>query len=450
MKLHKTRLRAGIAVLAGLVLAGLLLLVGLLLWRASQSAQAVREPALLTRTESYVVPHIDHSSDTALITRGAYLARAGDCIACHTASGGTPFAGGLRMHTPFGVIVSSNITPDKTYGIGAWSDAEFLRAVKHGVAPHGKWLYPAMPYNLYARVTDSDVLAIRAYLNTVPPVHAANASNQLTFPFNIRPLMLGWNLLFFNPAPFQPDPQHSVEWNRGAYLVDGLGHCSACHSGKNLLGGDTDYLQGYDLEGWHAPEITGNPYTGLGSWSTQDIVDYLQTGTNRYSGASGSMGEVVSDSTQYLDAADLKAIAVYLQSIPGSGKTAPAPIPAEDPELTLGHQIFLANCAACHQSDGTGVEHMIPAFAGNPGIRAEGANNVIRTILLGGRTAATQLNPTSAEMPAFDWKLSDAQVAAVSNVIRNSWGNAAQRVTAQQVATLRAELKAQPQISADR
>jgi mono/diheme cytochrome c family protein len=435
---HAKRVWIVVAVLVVLVI---LVLAGLVVWRASQRDSGVGDAALLQQIAQY--GHADGSAQADPIVRGAYLARAGDCIACHTAQGGKPFAGGLGLNTPFGVIVSSNITPDRQYGIGDWTDAQFLRAVKEGVAPHGKLLYPAMPYNLYARVTDRDLLDILAYLKTIPAVAETPPKNRLPFPFNIRQMMFGWNLLFFNPSPFKPDPARSVEWNRGAYLVDGLGHCSACHSGKNFLGGDINYLQGYDLEGWHAPEITGNRYLGLGNWSADDIVAYLHTGGNRFSVAAGSMGEAVTDSTQYMTVADLHAVATYLKSLPGSGRSAPAPLPASDQTMALGHALYQTNCAACHNANGAGVDAMVPSLANSPGVQAPGANNVIRTILVGGRGAPTASNPTSAQMPTFAWKLSDADIAAIATYVRNSWGNAAQAVDAKAVHALRVRLGAQ-------
>jgi mono/diheme cytochrome c family protein len=432
--------------IAVLVLLGLLVLVALVGWRSMQRHGDTGDSALLGKITQYGVSADAANADP--VQRGLYLARAGDCIACHTAKGGKPFAGGLELNTPFGVIVASNITPDKQYGIGNWTDEQFLRAVKEGVAPHGKLLYPAMPYNLYSRVTDKDLLDVLAYLKTVPAVNEPVEANRLPFPFNIRQMMFGWNLMFFNPTPFKPDPKQSVEWNRGAYLVDGLGHCTACHSGKNFLGGDTDYLQGYDLEGWHAPEITGNTYLGLGKWSVEDVMAYLHSGGNRFSVAAGSMGEAVTNSTQYMSDDDTKAIATYLKSLPGSGKTAPAAIDAQQSPMALGKDLYLSNCAACHKANGEGVDSMVPSLASNPGVQAPGANNVIRTILVGGRGAATVANPTSAEMPAFAWKLSDDEVAAVATYVRNDWGNAAAAVKADDVAKLRTDLKAGAQLQA--
>ncbi|MBB3211644.1 mono/diheme cytochrome c family protein [Herbaspirillum sp. Sphag1AN] len=433
--------RRWVKYVVALFVLALIVLLGLMQWRSAQRNSTVADTALLDQVTQYDLAH-GGSKDT--VQRGKYLAQAADCIACHSVQGGKDFAGGLRMATPFGVIVSSNITPDKEHGIGSWSEEEFIRAIKQGVAPHGKLLYPAMPYNLYAVISDQDIKDIFAYLKSIPPVPEAAPPTQLPFPFNIRQLMFGWNLLFFNPSPFKPDSAKSVQWNRGAYLVDGVGHCAACHSGKNLLGANNDYLLGNDLEGWHAPELSGNTYLGIGSWNVQETVNYLHNGGNRSSVAAGSMGEVVSNSTQYLNQDDLKAIAVYLKSLPGSGQTAPAPLAQTDQTMLLGHQLFQVNCAACHASNGQGVDAMVASLANSPGAQAPGANNLIRAILLGGRGAATQTNPTSAQMPAFAWKLSDVDAAAIATYVRNTWGNAASAVSDKDVASLRTKLGAAP------
>ena len=383
------------------------------------------------------------SADSDAIKRGLYLARAGDCIACHTAEGGKPFAGGLPLQTPFGKIVASNITPDRQTGIGTWTDAEFIRAVKEGRGKHGEFLYPAMPYTAYAKVSDQDLRDIKAYLDTVPAVNNKVDANQLPFPFNIRMLMFGWNLLFFHNAPFRNDDRQSVEWNRGAYLVEGLGHCASCHTAKNFLGGDEAALQGGSLQGWYAPEITGNPYTGLGNWSVQDIVEYLHTGGNSRSVASGPMAEAVTNSLQHLSPADLQAVAVYLKSFPGSDRTAPAALAASDSTMTLGHSLFMANCAACHRSSGQGVTGMVSSLAQSAGVQAPDPTNMLRTILIGSRGAVTQSNPTGAAMPNFSWKLTDGDIAAISTYVRNSWGNAAAPVSADDVKKARSSLGAQ-------
>ncbi|MCC8392890.1 cytochrome c [Paraburkholderia sp. MMS20-SJTR3] len=377
------------------------------------------------------------------VARGMYLARLGDCIACHTAEGGKPFAGGLPLQTPFGKLISSNITPDKETGIGEWTDEEFIRAVRQGRGRHGEFLYPAMPYTAYVRIKDQDIRDIKAYLDTVPAVHNPVVSNQLPFPFNIRWLIFGWNLLFFDNTPFRHDDTQSVEWNRGAYLVQGLGHCGACHTAKNFLGGDRAPLQGGLLQGWFAPEITSNTYTGLGNWTPEEIVQYLQTGGNARSVASGPMAEAVTNSLQYATTQDLHGMAVYLKSFPGSDNRPPAPLDASNPVMAAGHELFIANCIACHRSSGTGVSGMVSSLSSNSGIQAPVTTNLLRTILVGSRGAVTHSNPTGAAMPNFSWKLSDAEVAAVGTYVRNSMGNAAAAVSADDVKRARESLGAQ-------
>lgn len=378
------------------------------------------------------------ASSPELVARGAYLARAADCTACHTAPGGKPFAGGLQMQTPFGTIISTNITPDRETGIGGWTTEAFARALRKGIATDGYLLYPAMPYNAYTQVSDDDIGALKAYFDTVEPVRNVVEGNRLPFPFNIREMMLGWNLLFFRDARFAPEPQQSPEWNRGRYLVDGLGHCAACHTAKNILGGDKAYLQGGVLQGWYAPELSGNSYVGLGTWSRDDLVAYLKTGANTRAVAAGPMAEAVEHSTQYLSETDLAAIGTYLLSLPGSRRTPPAALPALEPAMLNGRDLYKLHCAACHRSSGEGVPTMLPALALSPTVQAPEATSLIRTVLEGGAGAATDTNPTGARMPDFGWKLSNEEIAHVLTYVRNTWGNAASRVTSEEVEKVRA------------
>ncbi|QKZ04231.1 c-type cytochrome [Pseudomonas eucalypticola] len=378
------------------------------------------------------------------VTRGRYVAIAGDCAACHTdPHGGKPFAGGYALQTPFGKLLASNITSDKATGIGSWTEAEFTRAVREGKGKHGENLYPAMPYNAYVKVNDQDMHDLWAYMQTVPAVDNKVVSNQLPFPFNIRLMMMGWNLLFFDKTPFVPVADASAQINRGAYLVQGLGHCAACHTAKNFLGGDKGgaFLQGGELEGWHAPEITGNRHVGIGVWTPAQVVQYLKTGSNDIAVASGPMAEAVTNSTQHMSDEDLLAIAAYLQSLPGSERSKPQPLAATEPVMQRGANVYSANCAACHNSDGKGINQLAAGLGNNPGIQAENAQSLMTTVLEGGRSAVTLDNPTSGAMPSFAWKLSDEQVAAALTYIRNSWGNAAPAVTAAQVADTRKDLK---------
>src|ERR1700678_4330110 len=260
------------------------------------------------------------------IERGQYLAIAGDCTSCHSVPGsGQPFAGGRSIETPFGIVVGANITPDSETGIGAWSDESFVRALREGKGHDGELLYPAMPYPYYTKLTESDALAIRAYLNTVKPVRNAVVSNKLPFPFDVREGMAAWNALYFKNGEFKPDATKSAEWNRGAYLVEGLGHCGACHTPKSALGGDdrARAFQGYALQGWFAPNITNDNERGLGRWSVADIVAYLKNGHNVTTSSTGIMAEEITLSSSHMTDADLTAIATFLKDQPGQTASPP-------------------------------------------------------------------------------------------------------------------------------
>lgn len=383
--------------------------------------------------------------DPAAVSRGAYVAVQGDCAACHTVPGGKAFAGGYGLQTPFGVINSTNITPDAKTGIGSWTERDFFRAVRHGKRKDGQLLYPAMPYNAYVKMNDNDLHDLWAYMRSLKPVEQAQAPNTLGFPYNIRLAMLGWNLLFFDNASYVAKPKEGEQWNRGRYLVDGAGHCAACHTPKNALGGDTSaYLQGAELLGGYAPEITGNAHLGLGNWTDGQVQQYLKVGSNHQAVAAGAMGEAVEHSTQYLKDADLAAIALYLKSLPGSEAVAPEALSTSDPAMVRGMKVYESNCMACHEQRGEGIDGMVTAFADNPGIRATSASNLVSTVLKGGRAVATEGNITGAGMPSFDWKLNDTDIAAVLSYVRNSWGNAAPAVTGEQVAKARTALGAKP------
>ncbi|MBK4992220.1 c-type cytochrome [Pseudomonas sp. S37] len=379
--------------------------------------------------------------DPAAVARGAYVSAQADCAACHTKPGGSAFAGGYGLQTPFGVIYSTNITPDPQTGIGRWTERDFFRAVRHGQRKDGQRLYPAMPYNAYVKISDADLHDLWAYMRTLQPVQQAPTPNTLGFPFNIRQTLLGWNLLFFDNTPFVSQPEQSAQWNRGRYLVDGAGHCAACHTPKNLLGGDTGrYLQGAELLGSYAPEITGDHYRGLGSWSAEQIAVYLKTGANHQAIASGPMGEAIEFSTQHLSNQDLTAIAEYLKSVDGSKTTPPPAIAASEPIMQRGAQVYELNCMACHNVNGEGLPGMVTGFADNPGIRTSTGENLIATVLGGGKAVITHHNLTGAGMPSFDWKLSDEDIAAVLTYVRNSWGNAASEIQTPDVTRTRQEL----------
>ncbi|KHJ70127.1 alcohol dehydrogenase [Pantoea rodasii] len=427
--MKKTKLIAGVAVVAAAVAAGMLWING------DTSADNVASDKILTSQPPT-------AADSAAIERGRYVAIASDCTACHTMPESKfPLAGGYKISTPFGGIYASNITPDTETGIGSWTERDFFRAVRHGKGKEGEHLYPAMPYNAYVKLTDQDMHDLWMYMRSVKPIHYQVPETNLGFPYNIRLAMMGWNLLFFKNAGFQVDNSQSAQWNRGAYLVEGPEHCAACHTAKNLIGGDSsDYLQGGNLGEWHAPDITPNPHTGIGSWSEQQVVDYLKLGSNHVAVASGPMAEAVTNSTQHLTEDDLKAIAVYLKQVPASTTSLPQPLSLDNAQMKMGENVYSANCTACHNSDGKGIPNLAASLAGNPGLLADDASSIITTVLQGGRGAVTAGNPTSGAMPSFAWKLSDEQVAAAATYLRNSWGNAAKPVSVEEVAKARAQL----------
>jgi len=377
------------------------------------------------------------------VEKGRYLATAADCFACHTQrDGGKPFAGGRAIETPFGIIVSANITPDHDTGIGSWSDEQFDNAVRKGIRPDGSRLYPAMPYPSYTKMSRADVDAIRAYLQTLEPVHNAVESNKLPFPLDIRAAMRAWDKLYFVEGELKPDPQQSPEWNRGAYLVLGPGHCAACHTPKSMLGGDkaSEPLRGSPVQGWFAPNITNDERTGIGRWSVEDVTAFLKTGHNRFATATGPMAEEIADSSSHLTDSDLKAMATYLKSLPAQADN-PAPIAANDPAMVAGGAIYRDQCSACHGLDGKGVPQLFPALAESPAVRSKDPASLIRVVLRGARSVATDKEPTGPGMPSFAWQLNDDQVAAVLTYVRNAWPPAAPAVTAKQVGKARSDLQ---------
>jgi mono/diheme cytochrome c family protein len=381
------------------------------------------------------------------IERGRYLAVLGDCAACHSAPGGAPFAGGLALQTPFGKLVAPNITPDRETGIGNWTDDEFVAALHDGRGRAGSRLYPAMPYPAYTKMTRDDVLAIRAYLATVAPVSNQVIANQLPFPLNIRSAMAIWNWLNFTPGRYQPDPEKSAEWNRGAYIVEGAGHCGTCHTPKTLLGGDkgSEPLAGGTLQGWFAPDITTDTHKGIGSWSTTDIVEYLKTGVNSWTLASGPMAEAVAHSSSKMTDEDIAAIATYLKNS-GTGVAAPKPVSvaANRSDMRAGAAIYKDSCAVCHKDSGAGESHLFPRLAGSAMVQSDDPATLVRVVLQGARAVSTPSMPTAPAMPAFDWRLNDAQAAAVLTYIRNNWGNAAAPVAASTIASQRMALARSP------
>jgi mono/diheme cytochrome c family protein len=381
------------------------------------------------------------------IERGRYLAVLGDCAGCHTASHGAPFAGGVALQTPFGTLVAPNITSDPETGIGNMTNEEFLAVLHEGRGHDGKRLYPAMPYPAYTKMTDDEVLALRAYFATVAPVSNRVVSNQLPFPLNIRLAMAVWNGLNFTPGRYQPNPQKSATWNRGAYIVEGPAHCGTCHTPKTLLGGDKNSaaLTGATLQGWFAPDITNDPRKGIGEWSRDDLVQYFKTGTNKWTLASGPMAEAVSHSTSRMNDEDILAIATYLKdSGEGGASPKPEPVAASNNAMRAGAAIYKDSCAACHKDSGEGEINLFPRLAGSALVQSDDPTTLVRVVLHGTRAVSTAGAPTAPAMPAFDWRLEDAQVAAVLTYIRNNWGNAAGPVPAGAVTSQRASLAKSP------
>jgi mono/diheme cytochrome c family protein len=406
------------------------------LGRAHTAAQAgpVRTPLLLLQ------PIPDSTPNAAQLRRGQYLIRVGDCAACHTPPGGPTLSGGYPLATPFGVIYSTNLTSDPETGVGRLSADQFYAALHTGVGPKGGQIYPAMPYNDFTRISRADSDAMLAYLKFTPPVSAQRPPNALLFPLNFRPLMKGWNLLFFRPGEFSPDPGRSAAWNRGAYLVTGLGHCGACHTAKTVLASDKGgvALQGGNLSDWVAPDLTSNARTGLGAWSVDDVVEYLKTGRNARANAGGPMGEVVTQSTSLMDDQDLRAIAIYLKDLPAS----PSRVGGRaDPDaMKRGEAVYSDACAACHMADGKGQSRTFPPMVGDAMLQQSDPAGLIHLILAGARTGPTAVRPTALSMPSFAWKLTDQEIADVSTYVRNSWGNQAPAVSAGAVRQMRARL----------
>jgi mono/diheme cytochrome c family protein len=373
-----------------------------------------------------------------VVARGAYLARAGDCVSCHTATGGAPYAGGYRLDTPFGYLLAPNITPDAATGIGHWSADDFWRALHQGVNRRGQDMYPVMPFDFYTRVTREDSDAIFAYLRSLPAVNNLVVVNHLRFPFNQRWSMAVWRELYFNEGSYKNDPAKSAAWNRGAYLVEGLGHCSACHSPRNALGGiekDKAYT-GATVDGWFALNLTSELHTGLGNWTVDQIATYLKTGAapGKTTGL-GPMALVAKNSTSQMTDADLTAMATYLKDIPANS-TLRQGKPAPDATRAAGASLYLDHCAGCHQSGGRGLPGVFPPLAGNGVVVASDPADILKVVLHG-----VPAQGKYVPMPAFASLLSDQQVADLSNYVRTSWGNAASPNT---TAAMAARIRTQP------
>jgi mono/diheme cytochrome c family protein len=402
-----------------------------------------------------------------LVRRGAYLARAGDCIACHTEREGQPFAGGLPLNTPIGIIYSTNITPDLETGIGRYNMDDFVKVMREGVAKDGHRLYPAMPYTSYARLSQEDLSALHAYFTQgMEPVRNPNRPTQLGWPLSMRSLIAVWNALYFKKGEYAADPKNSASWNRGAYLVQGLGHCGECHTPRGVAGqmkagseqNGRQYLAGATLDNWHASSLTGDLDSGLHAWSKDEIVEFLRTGRTARVAAIGVMSEVVGKSTQYLTDQDLMAIAEYLKSLPptnyeGQGNADSAmqagDASAETRALRAGDtgmrgsSVYLDNCNACHRSDGSGAIRTFPNLAKNEAVNAEDPISLIHIVLAGSSMPSTQTAPSAFAMPDFGWRLSDEEVADVLSFVRGTWGNHADAVSRDEVGRVRKTLAIQ-------
>ena len=382
------------------------------------------------------------SANAEQVARGAYLARAGNCRGCHTALGGAPYAGGRAVATPFGSVYAPNLTPDAKTGIGAWSAAEFWRALHNGRSRDGRLLYPAFPYPNYTQITRPDADAIHAYLRSLPAVAQSHRPHELRFPFNQQAALAVWRALYFQPAQHTPDPARAADWNRGAYLVEGLGHCNACHSSRNALGATTSPL---DLAGglipvqnWYAPSLTSAQEASVAAWDTQHIVDLLRTGVSPRGAVAGPMSEVVSGSTQHLSEPDLRAMAVYLKALPQTGTPqATSATPATTASAGPGAKLYERHCADCHGDVGEGASGAYPALAGNRAVAMPTAANLVHIVLEGGFPPATAGNPRPYGMPPFATVLSVEELAQLLSFIRASWGNRGAAVSALEVERFR-------------
>jgi mono/diheme cytochrome c family protein len=372
------------------------------------------------------------------IERGAYLARAGNCGGCHTDRGGPAFAGGKGIPTPFGTIYASNLTPDPKTGIGSWTAAHFWRAVHHGRSKDGRLLYPAFPYPSFTLINRDDSDALYAYLHTLPPAVQPNQPPSLRFPYNQQAALAVWRALFFSPRTFERQAEQSDAWNRGAYLVRGLGHCDACHAQRNIFGATRAAIE---LSGglipnqhWYAPSLADSGEAGVADWALEEVMRLLGRGTSRRGSAMGPMAEVVFRSTQYLSDDDLRAMAIYLRSLPQRTPAAPRERTAAPEALELGHRIYAQECARCHGEEGEG-QGPYPALVHHRTVTMGPHTNLVRVIVSGGFPASTAGNPRPYGMPSL--LLDDDEIAAVASYVRSAWGHRGPAVTALDVRDLR-------------
>ena len=395
------------------------------------------DPAALSATQPASTPE--------QAARGAQLALAGNCASCHTARGGQRYAGGRPIDTPFGTVVAGNLTPDPDTGLGHWTAADFWRALHHGRGKDGRRLLPAFPYTSFTQITREDSDALFAHLRSLPPVQRATTPHALRWPYGTPLAQALWRALYFKPGSTPPDPTQSAEWNRGAYLVRGLGHCAACHGARDLLGGQHagGAMTGSHLAhgGWYAPSLTDPAEAGVGHWPLDDLVQWLRSGVTAQGTAQGPMAEVVVRSTQHLPEADLRAMAVYLRSLSPSALPAPAPAEAQatpvvDPaRRQVGEKLYVDHYASCHGQQGQGAPGIYPALAGSRLVTMDDPGNLLRVITQGGFAPATAANPRPYGMPPFD--LGHAELAALTTYLRSAWGHRAAPVSEVQVLTTR-------------
>jgi mono/diheme cytochrome c family protein len=377
------------------------------------------------------------------VKRGEYLARAGNCAGCHSARGGIPLTGGLGIRTPFGTIFSTNLTPDVKTGIGSWTAAHFWRAMHNGRSKDGRLLYPAFPYPEFTQVTREDSDAIFAYLMSLAPVERPRRVPELRFPYNNQIALAVWRALFFEPGVYKPDRAKSAEWNRGAYLLRGLGHCVACHSGRNVFGATSEDLEWsggvIPMQDWYAPSLLSSAEAGVSDWDTQHVVDLLKKGVSARGSVMGPMAEVVFRSTQYLADDDLGAMAVFLKSLSqGPARVSEGNHSAPEAARSQGAKIYEQHCAGCHGENGEGIAGVYPALAGNRAVTMPVAANAIRVVLSGGYLPATAGNPRPYGMPPFAHVLADEEIAAVVSYVRTEWGNRSKAVSQLEVMKHRA------------
>jgi mono/diheme cytochrome c family protein len=421
----------------------------------------LRNAAALTLLLAIGVPfaHTDPSppsvpADPELVAKGEYLAHAADCVACHSAHGGAAYAGGLGMGSPLGTIYATNITPEPETGIGLYTLQDFDRALRRGIARDGHHLYPSMPYPSYAKISDADIAALYAYfMRAVKPVRQPNRPTAIKWPLSIRWPLAIWNLLFLDEQPYKSASDHDAQWNRGAYLVQGLGHCGACHTPrgwlfqeKALTESKPAFLSGAQLDNWSAADLAGDSAFGLGRWSEADLVQFFKTGHNAGATAFGSMIDVINYSTQFLTDEDNGALAHYLKSLPPAHPQAqqgwsydPAATTALDNSQfnAPGSLAYLQFCAGCHQRGGKGNAPYIPALAGNPAVLDPEAVSLINISLNGSSPVVIQGTPDAYRMIPFRDQFDDRQLAEIVSFVRASWGNKAAAVTPGQVAGVR-------------